>query len=619
MKNHIIILCIGLFTIFISSCEKYLDKAPESTLTQEDVFSNFDNFKDYFDAVYIGQPSGLQTNWAHYRNNENIFVSFNMYFNGIPRAFSLEEMTDLCDGGWIREEQTIKGGQMGNLIRFFYDATAQRPILKTMFRVIRVCNVSLQKIGGLKDVSQEEIDDIIAQIYFVRAYAHFNLFRFWGPMPYITKPVGPYDSWDLPRLSKHETLMHIAADLDTAVTFFEKAGRMRRDNPVVGGAGHLNHPEQFKPAGVVAKALKARILLYAASPLNNEHGITDWEEAAEANWEAIQIALQNGHFLLPGEDYKLNYVGANYTDEQLWAWAAGPQRHNSSFFTYLINGIFKSSGTTSADCPTQNCVDKFETSWGDPLNTQADRDAATALGHYNEQDPYKDREPRFYIDIIYNEANIPGFETAKIYYETVGGNIQYSQLLNQNYTGITSTGYYQRKMWGGQSVLYDISPLHTDPFIRLTELYLNYAEAANEAYGPKIIPPYASLSAEGAINLIRQRIGQVDVLSRFTLNTETFRPRIKNERIVELCFEGHYYFDIRRWMDAPVTMAGPMMGMSIEKVPVDATYPRGYKHTRMAIPNNRQSTWKDAMYYFPFYESDYFKMKNFDMSLNPYW
>ena len=71
---------------------------------------------------------------------------------------------------------------------------------------------------------------------------------------------------------------------------------------------------------------------------------------------------------------------------------------------------------TSGLCPTQGTVDMWETRWGDPLNTQADRDAATALGHYNEQDPFVNRDPRFYIDIIYNGATIPGYETAKIYY-----------------------------------------------------------------------------------------------------------------------------------------------------------------------------------------------------------
>ncbi len=133
----------------------------------------------------------------------------------------------------------------------------------------------------------------------------------------------------------------------------------------------------------------------------------------------------------------------------------------------------------------------WETKWGDPLNTQADRDAATALGHYNEQDPFVNRDPRFYIDIIYNGAPIPGTwgknkdGTANIYFEMVGGvadnGLNLSILLMQE---LHETGYYVRKIWGGQSIKNDITVQTTCAMIRLGELYLNYAEAANEGYGP---------------------------------------------------------------------------------------------------------------------------------------
>ena len=90
------------------------------------------------------------------------------------------------------------------------------------------------------------------------------------------------------------------------------------------------------------------------------------------------------------------------------------------------------------------------------------------------------------------------------------------------------------------------------------ELYLNYAEAANEAYGPQYrCTQMPSMTAVQAINVIRNRIGQPDVLAQFKADKDIFRSRIKNERTIELCFEGHYYHDIRRWKDAPVVMAGP--------------------------------------------------------------
>ncbi len=615
-KYFILILFAGLMVTATSCLEDYLDKAPESGLTEEQVFSKYENFKKFFDAVYEGQKR-YGSDWKDY----NIKTAFPLYFAMWDQKYAWWQLTDMSDLGRYMEGQAIKGGQVASIInKFTYDGN-RRPILESMFIVIRICNMSLQKIDMLKDVKPEDVDDFMAQAYFVRAFAHLELFRIWGPMPYIRQVVGPDDQWDIPRLSKYETLMNIAADMDTAVYYFEKANRMRRDNPNPTEPGHLNHPELFRPNGSAAKALKARVLLYAASPLNNEKGVKAWEEAAKANWEAIQTAQQWGYTLLDAKDYKYNYVGTRYSNEQLWGWSAGNKSYNSGDQAFLICGPMSANKNSfSGDCPTQNMVDKFETKWGDPLNTPAEREAAAALGHYNEQDPYKNRDPRFYIDIIYNTAPIPGYGTAKMYYEMKNGNASYSELLDQNYAGITRTGYYQRKRWGEQSVKNKIKPLITDPIIRLAELYLNYAEAANEAYGPNTPAPGASLTAVQAINLIRDRIGMAPVQDKFTASKEDFRPRIKNERTIELCFEGHYYQDIRRWMDAPQTMAGPLYGMDVEKLPsgYDKTqYPTGYKYTRILLPADRQTRWKDEMYYFPFDNDDMYKMKNFVP--NPVW
>lgn len=610
MKKYIVLfICMGFCTVFFYSCEKYLDKAPEAGLTEQDVFTKYANFKSYLDGIYEMAPNYRTVN----NRTWSIKNGFHIYFNCWDQKYTLESFTDATDVARSREGHTMKNGQMGALVRrFCYQTDPGIPILGAMFLVIRKSNKVLENINRLTDISQEEKDDFIAQAHFARAFAHFTLFRFWGPMPYLTKSLGPSDQWDIPRLSKHETLIRIAADFDTAVTFFAKANRMRRDNPIVGGAGHLNHPDMFKPNGVAAKAFKARTLLYAASPLNNEHGIQDWKDAAEANWEAIRVAEQFGYFLLSAADYKLNYINTLYSDEEIWANVALDQGYNVYQYKWLITGLFGSNKTENAgDCPTQNFIDKFETKWGDPLNTDADRQAAITVGHYLDQDPYKNRDPRFYIDIIYNQAPVTGYGTATLYYETVNGATKYGEFLDQVYAGTTKTGYYNIKQWGGESVKNNISVITTDPIIRLAELYLNYAEAANEAYGPNTPAPSATLTAIQAINKVRTRIGMPDVLPQFTGSTDAFRPRIKNERNIELSFEGFYYDDIRRWMDAPNTMTGPLMRMDIEKVPISATYPIGYKHTRLPMPSDRQCSWKDAMYYFPFLPEDMFKMRNF--------
>jgi hypothetical protein len=605
MKKYIIlIVSIVLFPVIFSSClESYLDKSPESGLTTDDVFKKIDNFKKFFLDVYEGrQLDG--TTWRDW----NIKCGMPFYFAQWDQKYTWEGITDCADMGRYMEGQTFKSGQVISIINKFTYDRVRRPILGTMFSSIRICNMTLQNIKLLK-ADQAIIDDYTAQAHFVRAFCHFELFRIWGPMPYITKVLGPDDQWDIPRLSKHETLLRVAADMDTAATFFAKAGVMRRDNPVPGAPGHLTNTEQARPNGVAAKAFKARALLYAASPLNNELGVKDWEEAAKANWEAITVAKQFGYDLLTAAKYKDNYVGVTYTNEQLWGYNYGTWNETNGAQQSIISGVFtgNTSNTWSGECPTQNFVDKFETKFGEPLNTKADRDAATAAGHYNEQDPYANRDPRFYIDIIHNQAtNMIGWSGSKaqIWYDMSSGSAVYGELVNPAYLGITRTGYLSR-------IKNKASKQITDPIIRLGELYLNYAEAANEAYGPNGSAPGASMTALQAINLIRSRILQPDVMPQYTVSKDAFRPRIKNERNIELSFEGHYYFDIRRWKDAPVAYAGPLIGIDIEKVKASTTYPTGFKYTRFALSADRQSNWKEAMYYLPFNTEDTYKMKKF--------
>jgi hypothetical protein len=140
---------------------------------------------------------------------------------------------------------------------------------------------------------------------------------------------------------------------------------------------------------------------------------------------------------------------------------------------------------------------------------------------------------------------------------------------------------------------------------------LNYAEAANEAYGPTGVAPGASMSAVDAVNFIRARVGMPAVLSKFTTDKDLFRNRIKNERTIELAFEGHYYYDIRRWKDAPAVYSSTLMGIVVEKVPIDANYPTGYKYSRAPLPSTRQISWREAMYYLPFSTDQYDKMTKF--------
>lgn len=609
MKKYIILAFVCISTILYTSCKEYLDKAPEQGLSEDEIFTNADNFRLFFNAVYEGQ-----SNYNGSMRDFNIKIAFPLYFDYWDQKYTWEGITDAADQGRYMEGHNFKSGSVIGFVDKFINDGNRRPILKSMFMDIRISNIAISKIDMVKEISDDEKNDLLGQAHFIRAFCHFELFRIWGPMPYITNVIGKDDEWDMPRLSKHETLIKIAQDFDTAYTYLNNAGKVRRD-PGPGQPGHLADPDQECPNGVAAMAYKARALVYAASPLNNEAGDVDWQNAAAASWEALQLALANSYTMLTASERKNNYYGSSYTNEQLWAWNAGSVGWNNGNFAALFNGVFGASKSSwSGVCPTQNFIDKYETKWGDPLNTQAERDAATAAVHYNEQNPFKDRDPRLDIDIITNQSACQGWSSGKaqIWYQVSGGVTTYSELLDQSYLGITRTGYYLRKNWGNNSTKNKIDIRQNDPLYRLAELYLNYAEASNEAYGPTTIGVSgATMNAVQAINVIRTRMGQANVLAALSANKDIFRERIKNERNIELSFEGHYYHDIRRWMDAPAAYSSTLYGMIAEKVPTSSTYPTGYKYVRNRLGNDRQPSWKAAMYYLPFNTTDNFKMKNF--------
>ncbi len=634
MKKIILYIFFAGLTVLLSvSCvdkflNDYLDKSPEQGLTEDQIFTRLTNFKSYFDAVYAGtllQAGSMwsSTTWSDF----NIKLCFPFYWDAWDQKYSIEGVTDCADMGRYMEGHAWKSGNMSETIvnKLTYDGS-RNPVLWTCFITIRRANMALQNVSKIEDATQQEKDDLQGQAYFVRALCHFTLFEFWGPMPYITKVIGPDDQWDIPRLSKHETCTKVAADFDSAYVYFKKADKIRRDPPL-GVPNHLNYSanEMYRPNGMVALAWKAKALMFAASPLNNQHGATDWQEAAAASWEALKLAQDNGLILLPAATRYLNYYGADCTDEDLWSYTAGLLSWNAGNWltntnrgngqTFYNGVFFASTGSNSGVCPTQNWVDKYETKWGEPLNTAADRAAATSAAHYNEQDPFANRDPRLDMDIITNQSSAIGWTSGKAQIWFQG--TTYGELLQQNYLGITRTGYYLRKIWWNNSTKNQVSSIFADPLCRLAECYLNYAECANEAYGPNGKAPNATITAVEAINVVRARAGMPTVPSTFTGSADLFRPRIKNERNIELSFEGHYYNDLIRWMDLPAAMSSTLIGMIAEKVTASTAYPTGYKYVRAPLSADRQPVWKPQMYYLPFNNSDALKMKNFVP--NPVW
>lgn len=635
IAKRLIASSIVLGTIFSANSCDWLDVDPNLGVDEEEVFGSFKNLRKYFDYVYCEHQDFTEV------INNSIFMGTTMLeeIGGSNRDFyTLDGTTDIADMG--RPVRNIEYKQCA-LTWETVDRKniSNKPVSTAMWNIIRIANRTLEALPEINDCTQQEHDELTGYAYFTRAYAHFVLARKYGGVPYLDHSLGPNDEWDIVRVDAWDTFQKCAEDFYTAYVYLQKAGWMRRDG-LPGEEGHLKSPTSQYPSGVSALAFRARALVYAASPLFNKKGKADWEQAAEACAFALTTAVDDWKFsLVPFSKITDLYLATGESEESIWAVVVKSKDNAKNFSAYFAYPQSYRNAATGV-CPTQNFVDLYETKWGEPLNTKEDRDAAYAVTgegstgpdklkhHYYDQDPYANLDPRFEATIVHDGSkNKFVMGTINIYKNESTGKWPITNISNtsmefgkewgttdQDGNGYSVTGYYCKKYWEGQRGDKGASHGHVDNVFRLAELYLLYGEAVNEAYGPSGKAGKCDLTAADAINVVRNRAGMPDVQQRFLATTETFRPRIQNERMVELAFEGHYYYDIRRWMIAPERMGKPIEGMYITKLkknPDKNIYPNGKTYERKALPETRQCTWKDCMYFFPFSQDQTHKMSLF--------
>lgn len=623
MKRIFLIIALAALAV---SC-KYLDISPEQGLSEEEVFSNYTNFCNFLNGCYdMGSD----------RTSVNNSTPKNLFYGTIPigldhtvSRYVMSTLTDLADCGRNRDCLKMKGGSLSGCVSTVY--WAPMPIFVSNWICIRKANLCIEHINDLTDCTEKEKYDLLAQAYFIRAWCHMHLCIYYGGQPYVDHSIGANESGDFTRESSLDTYLKCADDFQTSYEYFVKCGRLRRDP--VSGSGHLSSSKQAIPAGAAALAARGRCLLYAASPLSNTTGDPAlWEKAAKANGEALKVALSCGYTLVPGEEWTTNWKGTAYTNEQIWAIHIGRFKANGMWHVNYLPMAVSAVTYGGGEFPTQQCVDLYETIWGDPLYTDEERQAAYnmndkgvqgpdgLLHRYYEQNPYANRDPRFYQTIVYDGSTAEGVKgVINIHYDPSskmwpstsldGNTVMFGAEWNSGDVPNTSTGYCSRHHWNGHYK--DITSSMTEPVIRLAEVYLNYAEAVNMAYGPEGTAE-GQLTALKAVNLIRKRAGMPDVLPVFASDRDALNRRIQNERTVEMMFEGHHYYeDERRWKIAPERMRGPLLGMYVEACAQSAEHPLGRSFTRRELAPSHQSTWKDPMYYFYLPDSESNKYQNY--------
>ncbi|WP_042248297.1 RagB/SusD family nutrient uptake outer membrane protein [Jejuia pallidilutea] len=448
------------------------------------------------------------------------------------------------------------------------------------------------ELGEIVWSRNEEINEMFymrmeGEAYALRALHHFYILQAHGGVgtsgellgvPYLTEFIESDGDFNTPRLSFEATVEAIMADFDAALALLPTDYSADQsavnsiyqqydfDNYLVANGPDYN----LRMSGRIVKALKARLALFAASPsFLNDQGY--YNIAATEASEVLNTIGGVSGLASNGLDYYKTY---DRNDDAEMIWRGSIQNNPASgiekrMFPPSVNG----NGEIN---PTQNFVDAFPMKNGFP---------ATTANGYDPQNPYANRDPRLTEFVVVNGSSYGGgtINTG------VGGGIDRLDSI-PNFS--TTTGYYLKKTLHPGVRLNDdgtaVGQRHYDVYFRYTELFLIFAEAANEIGGPD--NSINGLTPRDVIAAIRQRAGidQPDTYLASITTTEAMRELIRNERRIELSFEGHRFWDLRRW---GLSLNEPAKGYffnGTDYIDIPSVEIRNYPSfaTYMPIPNN---------------------------------
>lgn len=533
----------------LSSCNGFLDREEDSFIDKTATFDSYNRTKQYLTYAYTLLPDGL-----------NRFSREAMLASATDDAeFAIEsaEIQQLNNGSW---NALNNPDDVWN--RYFSGISKCCTLLENTDHV----NLDISRLDPDKQVeyanSLKDIRMWRAEARFLRAYFHFELLKRYGPIPIVTSTLsinGNYEN--TPRPTMKEVVDFIAKECDIAADTLELTP-WRNVNDAFGRA--------TKGA---ALALKSRLLLYAASPLYVDFGDTNeankptdvalWKLAANAAKAVIdlnQYELASSY----GDLFKNDFQNKEYIFVRRYA-------ANSDFEKSNFPVSFGGKGGTN---PSQNLVDDYEMLDGTPFDWNDPAKAAQ---------PFENRDARLGATILMNMAPFKGKKVAT-YPEGADASP------NPN---ATKTGYYLRKFLNEDVNIQTggSSSGHVVPLFRLAEIYLNYAEALNECD-----PTNPDIALY--LNKVRNRASLPNVSA---LSQEQMRAVIQHERRVELAFEEHRSWDVRRWKIASSTLGAPLMGVQIERKPLG-----GYTNMPVKV---EQRVFQPKMYWYPIPQSEVLKLK----------
>ncbi|MBQ9654026.1 MAG: RagB/SusD family nutrient uptake outer membrane protein [Bacteroidales bacterium] len=539
MKTKSIILTMAAAALLASSCDKYLDTGLDINNTSETVATSRSSLWSFANAFYTPIIYGYSV------IDSNIFASASdeaqqtsassnvIYFNkGIVNA-SVNPL-------WTYYNNCYEGIRAAN---FFLDYVADG---KGMALLELNRNLITDAVGYARDVAS--LNHYIAEAHVARAYYYSELIKMFGGVPIVEKTQEQSGGEKVARSSYDRCVDYIVSEIDA---WKDKLAENWNDDNTREGRFTLG----------AALAIKARTLLYAASPLHNPSGDWDkWNKAAQAAADVINLGTYS---LDP--DYGAYFRGGNSLSSAESIYIV---RRAASNTMETNNYPIATSGGKSGVCPTENLVSAYE--W---------------TGTPDESDPYANRDPRLAASIVVNGSSWNGRVIAQAAGET-------DDMARAN---ASRTGYYLKKfLTDDLNLTQGATAQHNWVAYRYGEVLLNYAEAVNEAYGPSSTPAGFPMSAKQALQMVRNRAGAS--LPAVTASTvDSFRDAVKHERRVELAFEDHRYWDLLRWKDAMTVLNQPVNGVKITRSGAVYTY---------TVRKVADRTFNERNYYLPFLRSE---------------
>jgi hypothetical protein len=588
MKRILYLLLAAVVLNGTASCKKdFLDLKPQDAYSDETVWQDPALVQTFVNNIYLGIPHGFSNIMMSSMADETMY---NADFGSSNITKSLVTPSDYSifdEGFWSGNRQRLMGWTM-------------------VYKFVRPANMFFEKIDAVPFTNEEDRNRMKGEVHFLRAYLYHNLVSMYGGVPIITKSYGLNDDFKVERNTYEDCINFIIKELDSAAQQLPLSYTGANIGRATKGA---------------ALALKARVLLYAASDLYNSDA--SWAGGfankalvgyvggdRTARWQAAKDAAKAVMDLNMYSLYMPNPASAqdainNYSN--IFLQKGTPEDIFLRYFTAKIDenwdgynpGLYNNPNGWhgwGSNTPIGQMVDAYE-----KVDTISNIAVARPFSWSNASDkanPYQNRDPRFYASILYDgakwrprQADAVGRDPIGIvqtgYYEKPDGTV-IPGLDTRNgpledWNG-TYTGYYMRKFIDPSvNAQYD---KQEQPwrYIRYTEVLLNYAEAC--------LGLGQEAEALTVLNQIRKRAAMPDI-------TESGAPlidRYRNERRVELAFEDHRYFDVRRWMIAPNAYEDAT-GVDIRHK-TDASG-NNVLSTTYTVINAQDREWNPRFYLFP--------------------